>query len=272
MMLIGDAGCHGALRAGLEAWMVKVYIAGPDVFLPEPQAVGERLKGVARRHGFEPLFPLDNAVDIRASENPSLAIFEGNRAMIDAADVVVANLNAFRGAEPDSGTVWEVAYAISRGKPVIGYVASDMSMRDRVLRLEGAVGGAAKGCDRNGMSIEDFGHPLNLLLVHSLTALVVGDFDAACGVAQERLGVRLPFENALGRPRVEGAVMHGEYHGPIVSVAGRAVIQSTGRGGTVTHDAVNLSAILKQGDRAAIKYSGGKGGVTVSERQGLGRG
>ena len=246
--------------------MVKVYIAGPDVFLPEPQAVGERLKNVARRHGFEPLFPLDNAIDLKATENPSLAIFEGNRAMIDAADVVVANLNAFRGAEPDSGTVWEVAYAIGRGKPVIGYVASEMSMRERVLRLEGAAGGAAKGCDRDGMSIEDFGHPLNLMLVHSLTALVVGDFDAACGVARERLGVELPFESA-----VEGAVMHGEHHGPIVSVDGRVVVQSIGRGKTVVHDAGNLSAILKQGDRAAIKYSGGKGEVTVRERQGVGR-
>lgn len=249
--------------------MVKVYIAGPDVFLPEPQAVGERLKNVARRHGLEPLFPLDNAIDLKASDNPSLAIFEGNRAMIDAANVVVANLNAFRGAEPDSGTVWEVAYAIGRGKPVIGYVASEMSMRDRVLRLEGAVDGAAKGCDRDGMSIEDFGHPLNLMLVHSLTALVVGDFDAACGVARERLGVSLPFEDAMLPLRVEGAVENGEHHGPIVAVDGRAVVQSIGRGKTVIHDAGNLSTILKQGDRAAIKYSGGKGGVTVRERQGL---
>jgi len=86
----------------------------------------------------EPLFPFDNEVDIGKSVNPSLEIFLGNRDLIDAADMVIANLNPFRGnIEPDSGTVWEVGYAIGRGKPVVGYLASSETMQERILRVEG---------------------------------------------------------------------------------------------------------------------------------------
>ena len=48
-------------------------------------------------------------------------IFTSNVAKLSEADGVIANLAPFRGHEPDSGTVFEVGYAIARGIPVIGY-------------------------------------------------------------------------------------------------------------------------------------------------------
>ena len=98
----------------------------------------------------------------------------------DAADIVIANLNPFRGdIEPDSGTVWEVGYAIGRGKPVIGYLASAETMQQRILSVEGRPGETSAVTDRNGKTIEPFGYALNLMLVHSAD-LVVGDFEDAC--------------------------------------------------------------------------------------------
>lgn len=162
----------------------KVYIAGPDVFEPNAFAVGEQLKAIAREHGFEPLFPFDNEVDLANSPNPSLEIFIGNRDLIDAADLVIANLNPFRGGiEPDSGTVWEVGYAIGRGKPVIGYLSSAETMQQRILRVEGRPGETTALTDRQGKTIEPFGHMLNLMLVHSAD-LVVGNFNDACRYAR----------------------------------------------------------------------------------------
>lgn len=165
----------------------KVYIAGPDVFEPNAFELGEQLKAIARGHGFEPLFPFDNEVDIANSPNPSLDIFIGNRDLIDAADIVIANLNPFRGGiEPDSGTVFEIGYAIGRGKPVIGYLASAETMQQRILRVEGRPGETSAVTDRDGKTIEPFGHMLNLMLVHS-TDLVVGGFDDACRYVLSRL-------------------------------------------------------------------------------------
>ena len=160
-----------------------VYLAGPDVFEPNPIDVGMQLKAIAEAHGFIPMYPFDNVVDPN-SPSASMDIFLANRTMIDNTDLVIANLNAFRGAEPDSGTVWEIGYAIGRGIPVIAYVATAESMRDRVLRIDGK--NDVNCCiDRNGKYIEDFGHPLNLMLMHSVHALVIGDFTAACSKAAE---------------------------------------------------------------------------------------
>ena len=157
----------------------KVYIAGPDVFEPHPVAVGERMKSITRRYGFEPLFPFDNAIP-PGDPNPSLTIFRANAAMVQSADIVVANLNPFRGVEPDSGTVWEVGYALGIRKRVIGYVGSAETMVCRVLAREGrTIPMAGPYMDETGWFIEDFGHPLNLMLIHSIEHLVVGGFEDA---------------------------------------------------------------------------------------------
>lgn len=159
--------------------MRKLYIAGPDVFEPDPVGVGDRLKTVARAHGFEPLYPMDNALPAHTND-PSRWIFEANAQMIREADVVVANLNPFRGAEPDSGTVWEVGFACGLGKPVVGYLRSSESMVRRALAMENRpLPDSLPYVDSTGRFIEDFGHPLNLMLVHSLRCLVVGEFDDA---------------------------------------------------------------------------------------------
>lgn len=43
-------------------------------------------------------------------------IYHANLEMIRSADAVLANLNAFRGIEPDSGTCFEVGFATALGK------------------------------------------------------------------------------------------------------------------------------------------------------------
>jgi hypothetical protein len=75
---------------------------------------------------------------------------------------VLANLNPFRGAEPDSGTCVEIGYALALGKPVVGYAADLLPLRERT----NASGPGADGRyrDVDGMVVEDFGLPLNLML------------------------------------------------------------------------------------------------------------
>ena len=157
----------------------KIYLAGPDVFFPNPVAVGENLKSIARRYGFDPMFPFDNIVS-PDDPDPSRTIFDANALMIHEAYFIVANLNPFRGAEPDSGTVFEVGFAKAQGKFVVGYTANNDSMVDRVLRMESRKKpSTGPYLDAAGQSIEDFGHPVNLMLAHGLDHLVIGDFEDA---------------------------------------------------------------------------------------------
>jgi nucleoside 2-deoxyribosyltransferase len=149
---------------------VKIYLAGPDVFRPDALAWAAEARATCRRHGFEPLTPLDPPAESAADR-----IYQANLGLIGQAQAVVANLNPFRGAEPDSGTCFEVGYAIALGKPVWGYLDSLESLRDRVNRLEGAHRG--REFDNQGMTIEHFDLPLNLMLAIP-ARIVAGDMDA----------------------------------------------------------------------------------------------
>jgi len=139
---------------------MKVYIAGPDVFRPDAPDWAETVRAQCLRLGFEALIPLDGD----ATTPPG--IYASNIDMIRAADVVIANLNPFRGVEPDSGTCFEVGFALALGKRVIGYIRSPELLRERVERLQGRPldlhGDFA--LDANGLRVEDFGLPLNLML------------------------------------------------------------------------------------------------------------
>ena len=46
--------------------MTRVYLAGPDVFLPDAFEIGRRKIELCTRHGLTGLYPLDNAIDAAA--------------------------------------------------------------------------------------------------------------------------------------------------------------------------------------------------------------
>lgn len=96
--------------------------------------------------------------------------------MITKADVVLANLNPFRGAEPDSGTCFEVGYAAALGKSVIAYCATHESMPERVSRcLKQTVTQTEAGWfDQEGWQIEHFDLPFNLMLAVPAQSVIGG--------------------------------------------------------------------------------------------------
>src|SRR3954464_15488804 len=112
---------------------MKIYLAGPDVFLPDAVEIGRRKAEICARHGLTGLYPLDNAVDL-ATSSASLDIFKGNQAMMDAADAVIANLTPFRGPSADAGTVYNRAYWPARGKLLFAYSNDPAAYPERVAR------------------------------------------------------------------------------------------------------------------------------------------
>jgi nucleoside 2-deoxyribosyltransferase len=149
--------------------MLKIYLAGPDVFEPDAIEKGAALKALCRQFGFEGLFPLDNAVLSDDTPcNTAKAIREANIRLLESSDIVMANLNPFRGVEPDSGTVYEVGYAAALGKKVYGYAADRRPMIERVRDAQ-KLDSDARVC-KDGMIIEDFGMSHNLMLLDVVVA------------------------------------------------------------------------------------------------------
>lgn len=154
--------------------MRTLYLAGFDVFREDSIDYGKRLKALCRRYGFDGFYPLDNAAPADL-QGPVLAtwIYQANVALIQRADAVMANVNPFRGAEPDSGTAFEMGYAVALGKPVWAYTEQhEPLVRQCATRVSPDL--APRYLDAQGYTVEDFGLNLNLMLACS-SVVVVGD-------------------------------------------------------------------------------------------------
>ncbi|MGV8898726.1 MAG: nucleoside 2-deoxyribosyltransferase [Burkholderiaceae bacterium] len=121
---------------------------------------------------FIPLSPADgDPIDCAASEL-SQRIYLQNFGHIDAADIVMANVQDFRGHEPHSGTVFDIGYAIGRGKAVWCYNVPTSSLIEQIACEQVAGDSAYK--DRDGYTVGNFGWSRNLMLVHACH-FVTGD-------------------------------------------------------------------------------------------------
>jgi nucleoside 2-deoxyribosyltransferase len=113
-----------------------IYLAGPEVFLPDAVELGERKKEICRRHGFDAAYPMDEppATPPEAKELFALEVFDICVRMMRSCDLVVANFTPFRGVSMDVGTAVEVGFMFAAGKPVFGYTNVAEAYADRVGR------------------------------------------------------------------------------------------------------------------------------------------
>ena len=147
--------------------MTRMYLAGPDVFLPDAVDIGRRKVALCARHGLIGLYPLENAVD-RTANDASLQIFRGNEAMMIEADAIIANLTPFRGPGADAGTVYELGFMAGRGKLCLGYSNDPSSYADRVREFTKVNSRDGRLVDASGLTVEDFGLTDNLMMIHAL--------------------------------------------------------------------------------------------------------
>ncbi len=144
-----------------------IYLAGPDVFLPDAVDIGRRKKEICAAHGVSGLYPLDNVID-RSAGDISLNIFKGCEAMMDAADAIIANLTPFRGPGADPGTAYELGYMAARGKFCLGYSNDPTIYAERVRLLTEVRSQDGRLVDAEGLTVEDFGLSDNLMMIHAL--------------------------------------------------------------------------------------------------------
>jgi nucleoside 2-deoxyribosyltransferase len=146
---------------------MKIYLAGPDVFLPDAIELGRRKAEICARHGLTGLYPLDNAIDLSARD-ASLKIFAGNEGMMIEADAIIANLTPFRGPGADAGTVYELGFMAGREKLCLGYCNDPTLYADRVRKFTTVDKQAGRLADAAGLTVEDFGLSDNLMIIHAL--------------------------------------------------------------------------------------------------------
>lgn len=101
----------------------RIYLAGPEVFHPDPIALGRAKSELAAGFGFEGVFPLDASLDLNrlSKREQARLISTSNEDLMRSCDALIANLTPFRGASADSGTAFEVGFMRALARPVLGY-------------------------------------------------------------------------------------------------------------------------------------------------------
>lgn len=110
--------------------MKNVYLAAP-LFSEAECDFNRRLRDNIMNLGFCVFLPQEDSNNIKIDRNRQEIIFGKNLAAIDNSDIIVAVID---GADVDSGTAWEIGYAYSKGKTIMG-LRTDF----RTLGTEGRV-------------------------------------------------------------------------------------------------------------------------------------
>jgi nucleoside 2-deoxyribosyltransferase len=140
------------------------YLAGPDVFLPDAIAIGQRKKQLCAKYGFAGLY--NEILPDKKATRADILIYRANLEMIAEADFGIINLTPFRGPNADPGTVFELGMLIGLGKQVFGYTNDADDLLNRVRRADSVVFDPSIKVwrDSNGMAVENFGNAENLMI------------------------------------------------------------------------------------------------------------
>ncbi len=145
----------------------KVYLAGPEVFLPDAAELGAKKRALCERYDLEGLFPFDSKGGaVPASERADWAIYRANVALMREADWAIVNLTPFRGPSADVGSVFELGMMVGLGKRVFGYSNTTSDSLSHVSQTVSVLFNDEEGAwpDRYVMRVEDFGNADNLMI------------------------------------------------------------------------------------------------------------
>jgi nucleoside 2-deoxyribosyltransferase len=157
-----------------------VYLAGPDVFYPNPMGRATHMTQLLSQRGMVGLFPMDNQFEPAKYSNLKdlgIAISDANENMMRKADIIIANVQPWRGPEADDGTSYEIGFMAAQGKAVVLHTNDPRAFADRVIQdtYQGKVyqDGPVKRGDSDNMMIEEFpGFADNLMLINAAVKTV----------------------------------------------------------------------------------------------------
>ncbi|HWK39213.1 MAG TPA: nucleoside 2-deoxyribosyltransferase [Hyphomicrobium sp.] len=164
----------------------RIYLAGPEVFFRNAVAQGEMKKRLCAEHGFEGVYPLDNAIETAQLPLQEIArlISHGNEALMRSCDLLIANCTPFRGVSMDVGTAFEIGFMRALNRPVLGYTNHPSDYASRVR--DGAQRPHVSwDTESSAADIEDFGLAENLMIAVAIED--AGDAFVAHPAAPDRM-------------------------------------------------------------------------------------
>ncbi len=166
-----ESGCAAPIvpLAEEEDGRPTVFLAGPERWAPERDALYAQMKALCEQAGLRAVTPADLAPGAAAvgGEDPYVRAyrqFDSNQRNVRRCDAVIACLNDYYGWEPESDTAFECGLGFQLGKKLYGYMDNTGYMKNRVPNEE------TEGVYRDpcGCNVENFNYPVNLMFSSSM--------------------------------------------------------------------------------------------------------
>jgi len=154
----------------------RVYLAGPEVLLPDARGIGARKRAICERHGLIGVFPGDEegvCDPARLPSEQSLAISRAMERTMQGCHAMIVNLTPFRGPSADVGSAYEMGFMRALGRPIFAYSNDERPFLDRVIAFYGGTARlrpTGEHEDPDGMAIEPFALHDNLMLAGGVIA------------------------------------------------------------------------------------------------------
>ena len=114
----------------------RVYLAGPMVFYPDPEATFVEMKALCARYGLEGVAPIDNQLELKGYKPGKKLIHDivkADIALMNRLDAGLFCVDGFRRApDMDPGTAFEIGYMSAQGKPLCGWTEDGRIYADKV--------------------------------------------------------------------------------------------------------------------------------------------
>jgi nucleoside 2-deoxyribosyltransferase len=164
----------------------EIYLAGPEVFLPDPLARATELKRICADLGAVGRFPLDNQAAVASADPDQMAanISAADEALVRQCDALVANMTPFRGPSMDCGTAYEMGLAKGLGKLVVAWTADPRRYSEKVALATPLRADGEWFRDQQEMLVRDFGLRDNLMMVKGAAAVFDNLADAVAFVVR----------------------------------------------------------------------------------------
>lgn len=147
-----------------------IWLAGPDVWLPDSAAQAARQRAHCIDAGFTGATP--DPLPVTSEEGSELQareLYADRMARLRQADAGVVNLTPWRGPSCDTGAAFEAGVLAGLGRPIFAYLnVSDETQAEYVDRVDSFVGAqrdeAGVWRDGDGCLVENYGLPETVML------------------------------------------------------------------------------------------------------------
>lgn len=146
-----------------------VYLSSFERYQDDAEKIFGRMKQICEGYGFEVYTPIDKADGVRdkKTENPYMwagQLFDNYQQHIRNCDIVIANLNDYRGYEVNNDVGFECGMAFQLGKKLYGYMDNTAPSINKIPHL----GEDKEFRDHTGSNVENFNYPANLMFACSM--------------------------------------------------------------------------------------------------------